>query len=160
MLMSGVQCKDAADSLEQGKAYLAQGRLEAAYQFLSESLGLHNQVYGPMHKDSAACYSGLALVCYHAADYEQAVEHQQRAVVICERVLGLDNSETAHAHSNLALFLHSVGNFDAALKHIRRALFLFELMCGPNHPDTAATHVSLCWSTALDMLLCCRSTWP
>jgi len=135
--------KDATDALEAGKAFLNQGRLEIAYQYLNEAVALHNQVYGPMHRDSAQCYSGLALVCYHAGDVEQAVEHQQRAVIISERVLGLDHPETAHAHSNLALYLHSVGNFQLSIKHIQRALFLFELMCGPNHPDTAATHINL-----------------
>ncbi len=92
------QSKDASDLLDAGKAYLAQGQLHLAYQYLNESLGLHNQVFGPMHPDSAACYGALAMVCYHAMDYAQAVEHQQRAVVISERVLGLDHYDTAHAH--------------------------------------------------------------
>jgi hypothetical protein len=42
--------------------------------------------------------SNLALVCYHANDIEQSLLHQEKATIICERVVGLDHYETAHAY--------------------------------------------------------------
>lgn len=135
--------QDALRILETGRVLLAQQRHLYAYQFLMEALNLHTNIYGAFHVDTAACYTTLASALYHAGDALQAVDYQQRAVIILERVLGADHHETAHAHMHLALYLHAAGHIDAALKHIKRALFLFELLAGPNHPDTAAAHTNL-----------------
>lgn len=133
--------QDARDLLESGAAFLAQRQFGAAYQLLSESLNVHHQVFGPMHVDTANVYATLALTCYHAQESLQAIDFQQRAVIIYERVLGLDSYETAHAHMHQSLFLLSAGHLNASMKHISRALYLFELIAGPNHPDTAAAHM-------------------
>jgi len=140
--------KDARELLESGTAYLTQGSLEPAYQLLSESLNVHHQVYGPMHVDTAHVYATLALTCYHAGETAQAVDFQQRAIIIFERVLGLDSHETAHAHMHQALFLLSASSSSGSAslagckRHMARALYLFELIAGPNHPDTAAAHIN------------------
>merc|ERR1712130_179999 len=135
--------KDAQELMARGKQLLNQRLLQPAYHCLLSASNILNQVYGPMHEQSALCYGTFAMVCYRASDFTQAVEYQQRAVVIMERVLGKDHHETAHGHSSLSLFLHSIGQYKEALTHIKRALFLFELIAGPLHPDTAATHVNI-----------------
>lgn len=135
--------KDAAEYLDHGKMYLGQGRLQLAYAKLHDAQGILHQTYGPMHEQSAQCYALIALVCYKAHDLMQAVEMQQKALLVYERVLGLDHSETAYAHSTMALFLHSIGQPKHAMTHIKRSLFLLELMCGPNHPDVAAAHINM-----------------
>jgi len=138
--------KDAADLMEQGKRCMAHGHpgmLQAAYLKLSDAQNILHQTYGPMHPQTAECYSLMALVCYKARDVLQAVEMQQKALLVYERTLGLDHSETAYAHSTMALFLHSIEHSKDAIKHLKRALFLLELMCGPNHPDVASTHFNL-----------------
>jgi len=38
------------------------------------------------------------MVCYHGQDFGQAVEYQQKALAIAERVLGEDHPETAQYH--------------------------------------------------------------
>jgi protein TIF31 len=145
--------KDARDLLESGSAYLTQGSVEPAYQLLQESLNLHHQVFGPMHVDTAHVYATLALTCYHAGETGQAVDFQQRAIIIFERVLGLDSHETAHAHMHQALFLlgasqqqqpasGGAASLSACKRHMARALYLFELIAGPNHPDSAAAHIN------------------
>jgi len=135
--------KDAGDLLARGTNMLNKRLLQSAYHCLFQASNFLNQVYGPMHEQSATCYRSLAMVCYHAQDYPQAVEYQQRAVVIMERVLGKDHHEVAHGHSSLSLFLHTIGQYKESLKHIQRSLFLFELIAGPLHPDTAATHLNI-----------------
>mmetsp|Transcript_5797 Transcript_5797/g.11493 ORF Transcript_5797/g.11493 Transcript_5797/m.11493 type:complete len:566 (-) Transcript_5797:205-1902(-) len=135
--------KDAADYIEQGRIFLGRGRLHAAYAKLIEAQGILHQTYGPMHEQSAQCYTLLALVCYRAQDIPQAVEMQQKALLVYERILGIDHPDTVHAHSTMALFLHSSGQPKHALTHIRRALYLYELMCGPNHPNVAASHINI-----------------
>jgi hypothetical protein len=42
--------------------------------------------------------SNLAMVLYYAKDYVQALDHQQKAVIINERVLGMDHHDTAHSY--------------------------------------------------------------
>lgn len=46
----------------------------------------------------SSIFSTLAMVCYHGQDYGQAVEYQQKALAISERVLGEDHPETAQYH--------------------------------------------------------------
>jgi protein TIF31 len=141
--------------LEAGKTFVAQGRLDIAYELLSEALAIFHQVYGPMHADTANCYSNLAMVLYNAKDMTQALEHQQKAVIIHERVLGLDHHDTAQSYvratvvrliykfmqANLALFCHNMGKPALALGYAKRALYLGILVSGVNHPDTATTLV-------------------
>lgn len=50
------QSFDGRNLLEVGKQFLNQGRLDIAYELLTEALAIFHQVYGPMHKDTAHCY--------------------------------------------------------------------------------------------------------
>lgn len=72
-----------------------------AHELLSEGLAIVHQVHGPLHQDAAALESNLAMVRYSAQDLANAIAHQTRAVVINERVLGLDHHDTAHAYQLL-----------------------------------------------------------
>lgn len=134
---------DGKNLLEAGKAFLAQARLDIAYELLVEALSIFHQVYGPMHRDTANCYGNLAMVLYNAKDIAQALDHQQRATIINERVLGLDHHDTSHSYGNLALFCHNMGKTSLALQYIKRALYLGRTVCGPNHPDTATSCMNI-----------------
>ncbi len=50
------QTQDGHDLLETGVSYLAQGRLDIAFELLSEALVIFSQVYGPMHQATAVCF--------------------------------------------------------------------------------------------------------
>ncbi len=69
-----------------------------AHDLLGEALAVIQQVHGPLHPDAASCESNLAMVLYSAQDLPSAIGHQMRALVINERVLGLDHHDTAHAY--------------------------------------------------------------
>jgi protein TIF31 len=87
--------------LDGGKSLLLQGRLDLAFEFLTEALAMFHQTYGPMHPFTAHCYSNLAMVSYHAGDIAQAIAHQKKAVIIHERTQGLDHHETAYGYVSL-----------------------------------------------------------
>jgi len=87
--------------------------------------------------------SNLALVCYHANDIEQSLLHQEKATIICERVVGLDHYETAHAYGNLGLFYHSIGRTKDALNFLERALYLCYLAGGEHHSDNGDTYMNM-----------------
>jgi len=137
------ESNDGKNLLEVGKSFLGQGRLDIAYELLTEALAIFHQVYGPMHRDTAHCYSNLGTVLFHAKDFAQALDHQQKATVINERVLGLDHHDTSQSYASLALFCHTMGKHKLALNYINRSLYLTRLVSGPNHLDTATTYVTI-----------------
>ncbi len=48
---------DGQDLLEMGRNYVQQGRLDTSFELLTESLALFHQVYGPISREAAQCYS-------------------------------------------------------------------------------------------------------
>jgi len=134
---------DGHDLLEAGVSYLAQGRLDIAFELLSEALVIFSQVYGPMHQATAICFSNMAMVLYQSGDSAEASIYQRKAVVINERVQGLDHHETAQSYGNLALFCHKMGKVTLALSYIQRALYLGYLACGTNHPDNGTSFTNI-----------------
>jgi len=134
---------DARQLMEQASHAAARGNLKHAYLCLSDALGILHQVYGPIHKTTGQCYTQLARICYRANNLLQAIEFQQKALIINERTLGKDDPLVATSHSAIALLLRTAGKHKAALKHMKRALFVLNLIAGSQHPDTAVAHVNI-----------------
>eukprot|EP01088_Endostelium_zonatum_P006062 TRINITY_DN18166_c0_g1_i2.p1 TRINITY_DN18166_c0_g1~~TRINITY_DN18166_c0_g1_i2.p1 ORF type:complete len:1404 (-),score=394.70 TRINITY_DN18166_c0_g1_i2:63-4274(-) len=134
---------DGQELTEVGSQCLAKMRLDLAYEVFSECLGVFHQVYGPLHADTAACYSNLALVLFHASDYAQAIANQKKMVIISERVLGLDHLETIQGYGTLALYYQAAGRHREALCAMKRNYYLTKLVTGNLHPDFAAVLANL-----------------
>jgi hypothetical protein len=66
---------DGHDLLEAGVSYLAQGKLDIAFELLSEALVIFSQVYGPMHQATAICFSNMAMVLYQSGDPAGDISH-------------------------------------------------------------------------------------
>lgn len=137
------ESQDGQQLLAIGKAYHSKDRLDVAHQLLIECLAILHQVYGPLHKETAACYQNLALVLYQAKDVLQAIEYQHKAVIISERLSGLDSADTSQAYSGLAMFLHANGKYSTALSCIKRSLYLASLMTNATHPDIATAYTNI-----------------
>jgi tetratricopeptide (TPR) repeat protein len=73
----------------------------------------------------------------HAGDLRGARPWYERALAICEKLLGPDHPDTAEGLNNLALLLHDQGELAAARPLYERALAVRERVLGPDHPDTA-----------------------
>jgi tetratricopeptide (TPR) repeat protein len=87
----------------------------------------------------------MALLCnelgYHlgeSAEYSEQHRYCERALAICEEVLGPSHTDTARSLSNLALNLDNQGRYGEAQPLFERALAIREEVLGPSHPDTAA----------------------
>jgi len=115
--------KDGNDLLETAKIHLAQGKFDVAYDLLSGALGIFQQVYGPLHRDTAESCSLLARVL-RETDLKGAIQFQERALIISERVLGLDHYLTAQAYSTLACLTQIVEISKPVLVPAYRALYL------------------------------------
>jgi tetratricopeptide (TPR) repeat protein len=63
----------------------------------------------------------------------------ERALAICERVLGPGHPHTAGSLNNLASLLQAQGDLAAARPLYERALAICERALGPEHPHTAGS---------------------
>jgi class 3 adenylate cyclase/tetratricopeptide (TPR) repeat protein len=71
------------------------------------------------------------------ANYLAARPLYERALAICEKVLGPEHPNTANSLSHLASLLEAQGDLAAARPLLERALAINEKVHGPEHPGTA-----------------------
>jgi len=79
---------------------------------------------------------------YHldmVGDYAAARPYYERALAICEQVLGPAHPDTAASLNNLGGLLDSLGDYEAARPTYERALAINEQALGPAHPNTAGS---------------------
>ena len=75
-----------------------------AHELMIEALNIFNQVYGPLHPEIVICYRTIARIHYLADDAAQAVSFQKKAVIVSERINGIDHPETMVAYVRMDLF--------------------------------------------------------
>ena len=129
----------AEEALEAGRLSIAQNQKDLGLELLLESLSLHEQVYGILHPEVARVYHQLSMLYYQLEEKSAAVELARKAVIVSERVLGVDSNETILSYLNLGLFEHGVGNTKVALTYIKHALELWKVIYGLRHPDSITT---------------------
>ncbi len=78
--------------------------LVSSYELISEALNLLNNVYGAMHPEIAQCLRMLARLNYILGDHAEALSFQQKAVLMSERVNGVDHPYTITEYVHLALY--------------------------------------------------------
>lgn len=85
---------DAYNFYTNGQAKIQQGYLKEGYELISEALNLLNNVYGAMHPEIAQCLRMLARLNYIMGDHSEAMACQQKAVLMSEKVNGIDHPYT------------------------------------------------------------------
>jgi tetratricopeptide (TPR) repeat protein len=81
--------------------------------------------------------------CLHAqGKAAEALPLYRKALLIREKVLGLDHPDTAQSYNNVASCLQAQGKAAEALPLFRKALLIQEKVLGLDHPDTAASTAS------------------
>ncbi|CAO1415447.1 unnamed protein product [Diamesa serratosioi] len=128
---------DAYNFFTTGQNKIQQGYFKDGYELISEALNLLNNVYGAMHPENAQCLRMLARLSYIMGDPQEALAIQQRAVLMSERVNGIDHPYTISEYAHLALYCFANSQISTALKLLYRARYLATLVCGENHPDIA-----------------------
>jgi hypothetical protein len=71
------------------------GHREGAFAILHQALDVQHQTCGFMHGSTASAYSALAMVCYQMQQPATALSYQQKALVILEKIYGLDHHQVA-----------------------------------------------------------------
>ena len=128
---------DAYNFYTTGQSKIQQGYLKDGYELISESLNLLNNVYGAMHPEIAQCLRMLARLNYIMGEHGEAMAFQQKAVLMSERVNGIDHPYTITEYTHLALYCFANGQITTALKLLYRARYLALCVVGESHPEVA-----------------------
>ncbi|XP_017288871.1 clustered mitochondria protein homolog isoform X1 [Kryptolebias marmoratus] len=131
------KASDAFHFFQSGQAKVQQGFLKEGCELINEALNLFNNVYGAMHIEICACLRLLARLNYIMGDHPEALSNQQKAVLMSERVLGIEHPNTIQEYMHLALYCFANGQLSTALKLLYRARYLMLLVCGEDHPEMA-----------------------
>ncbi|XP_005987552.1 clustered mitochondria protein homolog isoform X2 [Latimeria chalumnae] len=131
------KASDAFHFFQSGQAKVQQGFLKDGCELISEALNLFNNVYGAMHVEICACLRLLARLNYIMGEYTEALSNQQKAVLMSERVLGIEHPNTIQEYMHLALYCFANGQLSTALKLLYRARYLMLLVFGEDHPEMA-----------------------
>lgn len=131
------RASDAYNFYTTGQSKIQQGYLKDGYELISEALNLLNNVYGAMHPEIAQCLRMLARLNYIMGDHGEALATQQKAVLMSERVNGIDHPYTITEYIHLALYSFANGHVSASLRLLYRARYLALLVCGEDHPEVA-----------------------
>lgn len=128
---------DAYNFYTTGQSKIQQGYLKDGYELISEALNLLNNVYGAMHPEIAQCLRMIARLNYIMGEHAEAMAYQQKAVLMSERVNGIDHPYTITEYAHLALYCFANSQISTALKLLYRARYLAVMVCGENHPEVA-----------------------
>lgn len=97
---------DAFNFYSTGQTKIQQGNFKDGYELISESLNLLNNVYGAMHAENSQCLRMLARLSYIMGDSQEAAAIQQRAVLMSERVNGIDHPYTISEYVSKLVIIH------------------------------------------------------
>lgn len=95
------RASDAYNFFTSGQQKIQQGLMKEGFDLISESLNLLNNVYGALHPESVQCLRMLARLSYIMGDAQEAMNVQQRAVLMSERVHGVDHQCTISEYVSL-----------------------------------------------------------
>lgn len=126
---------DAYNFFTNGQAKIQQGYLKEGYELISESYNLLTNVYGALHPDTCMCLRLLARLNYILGDFMEAYSAQHKAVVTCERLMGVDCAQAITEYTHLSLYAFAYGQIPNALKLLYRARYLLLFIHGEDHPE-------------------------
>ncbi|KAJ8044008.1 Clustered mitochondria protein-like [Holothuria leucospilota] len=128
---------DAYNFYQSGQNKIQQGAFREGLELISEALNLFNNVYGPMHAEIASCLRMLARLHYLMGEPTEAIDMQQKAVMMSERCNGIDHPNTITEYMHLALYCFASGQAVSSLKLMYRARYLALIIFGEDHPEMA-----------------------
>ncbi|XP_075686934.1 clustered mitochondria protein homolog isoform X2 [Rhinoderma darwinii] len=132
-----IKAKEAHELFTKAQMSIQQGGLKEGVVLLNEALVQFNNVYGAIHPDIAMCLRLLARVKFILGDIAEALDNQQKAVIMTERTLGYDSSSTVQDYVLLSHYCFASGHLPIALKLLYRARYLMLVTAGEDHPTMA-----------------------
>jgi tetratricopeptide (TPR) repeat protein len=124
-----------------GDYFQARGIASQAVPFYRTALELCEDIYGPVHVNTARSLGRLASVLEAEGDFAGARPLLEQALAIDEA--GADQEATSVSLNNLAHLLWRQHDFDGARPRFERALTMIESIRGPDDPKTALALLNL-----------------
>lgn len=131
------KAEEATRVFQTAQANIQQGNLKEGALLLNEALTLLNNVYGAIHPDISVCLRLLGKLKFILGDIVEALDIQQKTVIMTERMLGYDHANTIQEYVLLALYCFANGQLPVSLKLLYRARYLMLLITGEDHPTMA-----------------------
>ena len=114
--------QDVKNLMAQANQAIKEQQMDKAFELYSQANNLLLQISGPMSEEVATCITQIASIQFKFGDFLQAIELQTRAIVLLERLLGLDHPQVAYQYSTLAMYYHSCGYFQMSFTYMFRSL--------------------------------------
>lgn len=100
--MQGGGNTDVKKFISNGQSNLKEGNIEGAFENYSQAISLSMQIYGPVSIEICNTIKRLANLNSKFMELLQAIEMQTKAIVLAERLLGVDHPEVAESYLQLA----------------------------------------------------------
>jgi len=101
------------------------------------------QVTGATNEEVATCITNIASIQFKFGDFLQAIELQTKAIVLQERLLGIDHPTVGHSYATLAIYYHNCGYFTKGFEYLHRALNILQSSVGDYHPEIASIYLKM-----------------
>jgi tetratricopeptide (TPR) repeat protein/CHAT domain-containing protein len=124
------------------------GKYAEAVAAARQALGIHKQVLGERHPETAQSLNNLAFLLNEQGDYAGARPLYEQALGIRKQVLGERHPGTARILNNLATLRKEQGDYAGARPLYEQALDIQKQALGERHPETATSMNNL--ATLLD----------
>lgn len=115
--------------------------MEISYGLYAESLIKY--LFNENSLEIAELSSNNAWLAYHQANYTKALEYNEKALLIREKILGCIHPLTASTYNNIAGVYHDLGQYVIAQEWNEKALSVRESVLNNNHPDIAISYQNL-----------------
>ncbi|XP_072270009.1 clustered mitochondria protein homolog [Pyxicephalus adspersus] len=132
-----IKAKVANQLFAKAQISIQQGGLQEGVVLLNEALVQFNSVYGAIHPDIAVCLRLLARTKFLLGDIAEALDNQQKAVIMTERTLGYESANSIQDYVLLSHYCFASGQLPVSLKLLYRARYLMLLIAGEDHPTMA-----------------------
>ena len=84
-----------------------------------------------------------SFVSDYFAEYDIALEYYSKALVISEKVLGIEHPCTAYSLNNIGLVYQRQNDYGKALEYHHKAMSIFETIFGAENPNIAVSYNSI-----------------
>jgi len=101
------------------------------------------QVTGAMNEEVATCITNIASIQFKFGDFLQAIELQTKAIVLHERLLGVDHPQVGFSYATLSMYYHNCGYFSKGFEYLHRALDILHSSIGEYHPEIASIYLKM-----------------
>ena len=96
-----------------------------------------------MTEEVADCITAIAGVQHKFGDSLQAIELQTKAIVLQERLLGVEHPHVGYSYVVLSLYYHNTGYISKGFEYLHRGLAILQASIGEYHPEIASIYLKM-----------------